>query len=142
MQMLARLIANPRQELHALDLTDAEVVDGGDAGELLDDTARARYRERLRELQQELAEAEAWNDAARRERIEAEIEALTAQLSSAFGLGNRPRRSGGAAERARQRVRHRVADAMQRIAESCPILGRHLERSIRTGTICVYDPDA
>jgi len=29
---------------------------------------------------------------------------------------------------------------MQRIAESCPSLGRYLERSIRTGTVCVYDP--
>ena len=142
MQMLARLIANPRQQLHALDLAGAEVVDGGDAGELLDDTARARYRQRVRELQQDLAEAEAWNDASRRERIEAEIEALTAQLSSAFGLGNRQRRSGGAAERARQNVRRRLADAMQRIAASCPSLGRHLERSIRTGTTCIYDPEA
>jgi len=141
MQMLARLIASPHQELHALDLSGAELVDAGDAGELLDASARTAYRNRLRELQEELAEAEQWNDSGRRERIAHEIEALTTQLSGAIGLGNRERRSGGASERARQNVRRRIADAMQRIADACPALGRHLERTIRTGTTCVYAPD-
>jgi len=140
MQMLAKLIETPRQEIHALDLSGAELVDGGDAGEVIDQDARETYRRRVRDLQAELAEAEQWNDMGRRERIAAELEALRAQLSAALGLGNRQRRSGGAAERARQNVRRRIADAMQRIAESCPSLGRYLERSIRTGTVCVYDP--
>lgn len=141
MQMLARLIANPGQELHVLDLAGAELADGGDAGEVLDADARSAYRERLRELEEERAEAEAWNDAGRLARIEAEVDALKDQLSAAFGLGNRTRRTGQASERARQNVRRRIADAMQRIADACPELGRHLSRAVRTGTSCVYHPD-
>jgi hypothetical protein len=38
-------------------------------------------------------------------------------------------------------VRSRVRDALDRIAEVNPALGRHLRRSVRTGTFCVYDPD-
>ena len=141
MQMLARLVASPHEEIHALDLAGADVVDAGDSGEVLDAKARAAYRERLRDLQAELAEAEQWNDAGRRERITDEIEALAAQLSGAVGLGNRERRTGQASERARQNARRRIADAMQRIADACPELGKHLSRAIRTGTTCSYVPD-
>jgi hypothetical protein len=140
MQMLAMLVASPGQDVHSLDLSGADTVDGGDAGEMIDREARASYQDRLRELRSELEEAEAWNDAGRRERAAAEIEALTQALSGAFGLGGRERRSGGAAERARQNVRRRLADALRRIEEAAPALGRELTRAIKTGTVCRYDP--
>jgi hypothetical protein len=38
-------------------------------------------------------------------------------------------------------VRGRVRGALDRITDAHPGLGRHLERSVRTGTFCVYDPD-
>jgi hypothetical protein len=38
-------------------------------------------------------------------------------------------------------VTARVKDAIRRIAGAHPDLGRHLTRSVRTGTFCVYDPD-
>jgi predicted ATPase len=60
---------------------------------------------------------------------------------AALGLGGRVRRSGSAAERARTAVTARVRDAIRRISEAHPELGRHLERSVRTGTFCVYEPD-
>src|SRR5262249_32953973 len=98
MQMLARLVAEPGRELHALDLGGAsDATDGGDAGEVLDRTARAQYRERLAALIGERDQAEAWGDAGWAERASAEIEALTAELERAVGLGGRERRAGGAA---------------------------------------------
>jgi hypothetical protein len=139
--MLARLTTSPHQAIHVLDLSGAAVVDGGDAGVALDAGARDAYRDRIRELRSELAQAEAWNDAGRRERIQREIDSLCAQLAGAFGLGARPRRTGAAAERARQNVRRRIADAMQRITAACPEIGRHLERTVRTGAACTYEPD-
>ena len=55
-QYLVRLIAQPGQELHVLDLTGEraggganEAIDTGDAGELLDDEARRSYQQRLEE---------------------------------------------------------------------------------------------
>jgi len=38
-------------------------------------------------------------------------------------------------------VTARIRDAIRRIGQAHPELGRHLDRSVRTGTFCVYDPD-
>ena len=116
-------------------------VDGGDTGSLIDDEARAAYRVRLRELQAELDEAEAFNDPVRGEAARLEMDALESQLSAAFGLGGRPRPEGSAAERARQSVTKAIREATRRIAAEDSALGDHLERSVRTGVYCVYDPD-
>ena len=159
LQYLSRLIAEPGREFHALDLVGQGVVgadrrigaseaaalslgvNGGDTGALIDDQARAAYRVRLRELQAELDEAEAFNDPARGEAARLEMDALEAQLSAAFGLGGRPRREGSAAERARQSVTKAIREATRPIAVEDSALGDHLGRSVRTGVYCVYDPD-
>ncbi len=141
MRMLAQLIESPGRELHVLDLSGAlDAVDGGDAGELIDKSARAAYERRLRDLETELQEASDWNDSARRERLEAEAEALRAELSRALGLGGRERRSGSATERARVNVRRRLALALRRIEEVNAALGAHLTASVRTGIYCAYEP--
>ena len=44
-------------------------------------------------------------------------------------------------ERARIAVAMRVRNALKRIAAAHPDLGRHLSRSIETGTHCRYDPE-
>jgi hypothetical protein len=38
-------------------------------------------------------------------------------------------------------VTARVKEAIRRIGDADPGLGRHLARSVRTGTFCVYEPD-
>ena len=43
-------------------------------------------------------------------------------------------------ERARVNVQRRIKDAIGRIGQSLPEVGRHLEATVRTGTFCVYDP--
>ncbi len=141
--MLARLVAEPGHEIAALDL-DAPglaVIDKGDAGELLDDRARAAYRSRLIEIEEELAEAEAWNDPARLARARDEAEALRGELSRAVGLGGRARRAAGAAERARTNVQRRIVDAIRKIQEHHATLGEHLSRAIRTGAYVSYLPE-
>jgi hypothetical protein len=142
-ELLARLVREPGRELHALDLAgDGDgVADAGDAGEMLDAEAKAAYKRRLLELREELEEAEHWNDSARVERARDELEALEAELSRATGLGGRTRRSGRAAERARINVQRRLADAIKRIGEASPELGKHLARAVRTGTFCSYAPE-
>jgi hypothetical protein len=138
---IARLVAEPEREIHALDLVGAgDGEAGGDAGEVLDANARAAYRRRLAELDEELREAEAWNDGARGARARSEIELLSSELSRAVGLGGRVRRAGSAAERARIAVTRRIRDLVKRAAEQSPELGRYLESTVRTGTYCVYRP--
>jgi hypothetical protein len=151
---LHALLARPGTAVAALDLAAAP---GGrqagasagpgvlhppsDTGEVIDAQARAAYRQRLRELDEAAAEADAAADIERSARIAAERDALVAALTEAYGLGGRVRRSGSVAERARTAVTARIKDAIRRISEAHPELGRHLARSVRTGTFCVYEPD-
>jgi hypothetical protein len=143
LEMLARLVAEPGRELHVLDLGGgggAPGIDTGDAGPLLDAEARAAYRDRYEDLEQAIAEAEADNDSARAEKARVERDLLADELARGVGLGGRERRAGAAAERARVNVQRRLKDALDRIAAADPELGRHLSRSLRTGTFCRYDP--
>jgi hypothetical protein len=141
LEMLARLVAVPDQPLHALEVAGVnERVDGGDAGALLDPAAKAAYRARLRELVGERDEAETANDTGRLARIQYELEALTAELERAVGLGGRDRRAGAASERARSNVQRRIAHAIDQIRAGSTRLGEHLAATIETGTYCCYRP--
>jgi hypothetical protein len=139
---LARLLAQPGREIAALDLAaPGPTLVETDTGDMLDAQARDAYRARLAEIETELDEADRNGDIGRSARLAAERDALVEQLTGAYGLGGRGRRAGGSGERARTAVRSRIRAALDRIGEAHPPLGRHLERSIRTGTFCVYDPD-
>ena len=132
MHYLARLLADPGREFHALDLAGDGVAsasvgvadesgmaigDVGDAGIRLDAEAKSAYRARLQELQDEAAQAEAWNDIERAARAQQEIAFLTDELKGAVGLGGRDRREASAAERARLSVTRALRSAIVRIGE-------------------------
>jgi tetratricopeptide (TPR) repeat protein len=139
---IARLLAQPGREIQALDLMSDGAPTLTSAGiEALDEQARAAYKRRLVELESELESADAEADIARSELLGAEREAVLAELSGAYGIGGRTRRAGGSADRARSAVTQRIKDALGRIARAHPEAGRHLQRSLRTGTFCVYEPD-
>lgn len=137
---IRRLLERPGDELHCLDLADraAEAY----AGErTLDAGARRSVQARIRELQEELAEAEDANDLGRSERLRAELDELVEALARALGLGGRDRRLGSLAERARSTVTWRIRHAVRKLHEVNEPLGRHLENSLRTGTFCAYSPE-
>ena len=157
MRYLARLLADPGREYHALDLVAAESNSGasvdtsnaagmprsafGDAGAILDARAKDAYSRRLAEIEDDIEQARSGGDAERTAQAEAEREFLVRELARAFGLGGRDRRAASASERARVGVTRAVRQAMSRIAEHDPQLGEHLSRTIRTGTYCAYAPD-
>ncbi|MEX2539997.1 MAG: AAA family ATPase [Actinomycetota bacterium] len=152
---LSRLLGLPGREIHALDLVTTPSAHGrtpltadeglspgyGGSDEQLDEQARGAYRARIIELRDDLDGAEAVNDVARAERARTELDMLTAALASAYGLGGRRRRSGDPAERARKAVTERIRDSLRRISDAHSSLGRHLDRSVNTGTFCSYTPD-
>ncbi|MBX3190818.1 MAG: AAA family ATPase [Labilithrix sp.] len=142
MQLLSRLVERPGEEIHVLSLasdTGASLVETN-AGEALDDRARSEYRARLSVLDEELAEAERHADGGRAAKLRGERELLLAELGRAFGLGGRSRAAASATERARVNVQRRLKDAIGRVAEADARLGRHLERSVRSGTFCCFRP--
>jgi hypothetical protein len=154
---LARLIAAQGRGVAAVDLCAADRRparrDGpsavarldlhaeADAGEVLDAAARAEYRARLVELEDDITEAEHANDPERASGARAERDFLVGELRAAVGLGGRPRRAGDPAERARKAVTGRIRDSIAQITAAHPALGRHLRRAVRTGSVCAYDPD-
>ncbi|MCW3022953.1 MAG: hypothetical protein JWR30_2275, partial [Conexibacter sp.] len=158
LQYLAALLERPDVEIHAIELVSGPVdaaargaaatadrdetvlSEGGDAGELLDPTAKAAYRERVVELREELDEAERFHDVERVARLREELDFIGAELARAVGLGGRDRKAGSAAERARVNVTRAIRAAVRAIAEHDPRLGHHLERSVRTGVFCAYQP--
>ncbi|MGH9242763.1 MAG: hypothetical protein ACRD29_00245 [Acidimicrobiales bacterium] len=135
-------LATPRSfEPRVSEATAAELHEEGDLGPALDPAARAAYQRRLGDLDEEIDEADALGDVERAAKAKTERDLLIDQLSAAFGLGGRPRRSGDHVERARTAVTARIRGAIRRIEDVHPELGRHLRASIRTGTLCVYEPE-
>jgi predicted ATPase len=170
LSFLAHLLRHPAVEFHVLDLAggiggkpdddesrasaqglprgdeDLEragihVGSLGDAGEMLDEQAKVAYRRRLSELREELEEAKEAGNIERAEQAEAEIDALTRELSRAVGLGGRNRKAASASERARQTITKTIKAVLERIAESDAMMGEVLSRCVKTGTFCSYQPD-
>jgi len=143
---LAVLLAAPGRDVAATELvagSDGEAaaaLGALGADPVLDDRARAAYRTRLADLDDELATADAHHDLERSSRLAAERDALIDELARATGLGGRRRRLGDTAERARTTVTSRIRDAIRRIEQAHPELGAHLRASIVTGARCAYRP--
>jgi hypothetical protein len=112
----------------------------GHAGELLDAPSREAYRRRLAQLRDEVEEALAVEDDDRAARAQAELDALVAELARAFGLAGRDRRASSAAERARLNVTRALRAALVKLTEALPGPGTVLDRRIRTGLFCSYEP--
>ena len=157
LRYLARLLGDPGREFHVRDLVVGEggwsgdagrgterglaFSSGLDAGVWLDAQAKAAYRRRLAEIDEDIEEARAIRDDERSAQAAAERSFLLRELARAVGLGGRDRRAGSDSERARASVTRAIRQAMVRIHGHHPTLGEHLDRTIRTGTYCAYLPD-
>src|SRR5262245_46147980 len=131
LRYLEHLVCHPGAEFHVLDLVQRQAAADGEAfaevrnlsagPPILDGRAKDDYRRRVRELREQLSEAEDFHDIGRSQRVRAELEALTEQLASAVGLGGRDRLAASASERARSTVTQRLKDAIRKIAGHSPI---------------------
>ncbi len=150
LRYLAELVAAPGVERHALDLVDR--IEGvgtagqpdrralGDAGELLDTQARTAYRHRIEALRTAAEDALDEGRLDDAEALHGELDALVGQLAQAFGLGGRSRVAASAAERARLNVTRALRAALAKLVEALPGSGAALDRGVRTGMYCAYDP--
>lgn len=138
---LAVLLGRPGVDVHVLELSGSPIQDAG-AIELVDRTALAQYRQRLVDLEDDIAEAEHNYDTERLALAEAERDALLDELRVVAGLGGSPRLTGAqASERARKAVSARIKDAVRHIEPTMPQLAGHIRQSIITGIWCRYRPD-
>jgi AAA ATPase-like protein len=143
---LHTLLSAPNVAIPAVRLLDpaggAEVVAarglGGD--DVLDDEAKAAYRRRLTQLDEQIDLATSRGEDTRAASLDEERAALLAELRAATGLGGRTRRLGDEAERARKAVTARIRDTLRKLAPRHPTLATHLNATITTGTHCTYHP--
>ena len=155
---LAMLLSRPGRELHVLDLvavaegrspttakldseSRAALGGTGDLGPAIDAAARSAYEQRIRDLTEDIEEAEANHDDARAAKLDDERAAILAELAGALGLYGKARPQHSDAERARKAVGIRVREAISRIERELPPLGHHLRHSVRTGRFCAYVPE-
>jgi tetratricopeptide (TPR) repeat protein len=161
---LALLLSHPGVAFHAVDViaagegrpaaaggaAPASAAEGdlsiraagaGDAGAGLDAEAKADYRRRLEDLREDIEEAEEFNDPERAARAREEYEFIAQELAGAVGLGGRDRPASSDAERARVNATRAIRKTLARVQEHDEALGRLLDRTIRTGTFCAYEPD-
>ena len=122
---IARLLGATGVGLHVGELVAA--VPEGDAA------TRGEYEARLDELAAELVEAERAGDAVAAALLRAERDVLVAALEDAAPADP--------LDLARRSVSIRIRISLDRIEQARPDVGRHLRRSIRTGTFCAYAPE-
>lgn len=147
LQHLARLLQAPGEEAHVLELMTPSIPNraasravGADLGPLLDGRAKRELRTRMRELQQEVEEADRDGDLGRAERLRDEIDAIEAAVLRAIGRGGRDRPNAAASERARAAVTKAIRAAVAEIARHEPELADLLGRTVKTGGFCSYVP--
>ena len=139
--------ANPAEAMGSAVSFGSEGLQVGPAGrerraQILDARARAAYSSRLQELRGELDEARSFNDAERASKIEREISFITSEIVRAAGFGGAgPRAFGSANERARINVTNAIRSVLQKLRQQHPELRRYLATTVRTGTLCSFQPD-
>lgn len=111
---IAALLAAEGRPVHAVDLVETDEAD-------------AEYRARLAELETQLAASDPVAAALAR----AEHDLLRTELAHAVPQ---------AGDRARRLAALRIRTCLDDLDGVLPALARHLRRSIRTGTFCLYEP--
>lgn len=149
LRYLAGLVARPGIERHVLDLVDE--VEGlsparvdrrhlGNAGPQADAHARDAYRRRVIDLRDRIEDALAVEDDERAAVLQTELDTVVAELARSFGLGGRDRWASSAAEKARLNVTRALRSALGTLTEALPEAGSVLDRRVRTGAFCAYQP--
>lgn len=164
---IAKLLANPGQQIHAIDMLLADApapvqgmrTSGGSPGDTTEDGLRVRrspsgtggkatdrlavrrYRSRLDEIEDELAVARDSGNPESLLELQEEQTRLVSHIGSVVDLRGNPRPSADDDERARQTVTKAIGRAMTKLWKKHPGLARHLGTHLTKGVQSVYAPD-
>jgi hypothetical protein len=158
LQHIACLLREPSREFHVLDLLamtdsapavtpawqvtgDLHVAHLPEDRPLPDQQAKIAYQRRLDELQDELAAAQRYNDAALAARTQGEIDLITSELAVAYRVSQHARKNSSEVEKARKAITSRIRTVLGKIQQSHPALWQHLCSTLKTGTFCSYNPE-
>ena len=136
---LQKLLVEPRHLFHCAELMGSTIDGKGE--KLIDEKARKMYQDKILELQHDMHTAEQNSDYSQVERLQEEYDQLIDHLSKSLGLKGKSRETGGTVEKARSAITWRIRNAIARIEQYHPPLGAHLANSVKTGTLCSYQPE-
>lgn len=136
---LARLLVSPEEKVHCSDLMGIKVQTNH--VEVIDQQAKNEYKKKLLDLQEQMEDAESFQDYEKLEKLRDEYEELSSFISKALQINGRSRKVGNSNEKARTAITWRIRHAVTKIMETNETLGRHLKTSIKTGTYCYYAPE-
>jgi len=128
-------------ELHAGVAGVEHVPTLGSAGDVLDQEAKAEYREMLQEVTEELADAKKRGHVSVIEELEERRLALVREIAKATGLGGRSRKASSDAEKLRCSITMSISREIKRIGTRHAALARHLTECVETGSYFSYRPD-
>ena len=152
---IAQVLSTPRKEVSAWELSGVTLagdirtvsteddlrVDDGRGVEVADKDSINVVRSALEGVGEQIAAA---TDRGALEEVQ-ELREFEGQyqrfLNSATDRRGRPRLTAGASDKARVAVKNRITRAIEAIKKSSPAMAQHLDRSIRTGTMVVYQPE-
>ncbi|MEX0314564.1 MAG: hypothetical protein AB3N18_10330 [Allomuricauda sp.] len=140
LQDIAKLLEHPETQMHCTELMGT-VLDN-DGTEVVDNKTMIEYKDKIRQLQSDISEAEEMGQTVQADKSREEYELLLEHLSKVSGMANKTRKIGSSLEKARSAVTWRIRSAIKKIEKVHPKLAKHLSNSIKTGTFCNYTPES
>jgi hypothetical protein len=108
-------------------------------GEAFDSDARRQYASNLAEFDDQISEAESFNDQGRLEKLQSERQQLLDHVAKNLGIGGRSRVATDAGK-ARKNIRQQVKRDIDRIARAHAELANHLQLDFQSDPMC-YAPN-
>jgi 7-cyano-7-deazaguanine synthase in queuosine biosynthesis len=141
------MLRNPHQPTPVVEIVLGATIEPvepvlGDSGEVADDQAVCEYRQRARELIDEVEDAKERGDSERVEALDEEMAKVESAISEARGLGGRARKAQSGRERIRKAFQAAVRRCIDKVAETDRDLAKHLRQCIQCGAEPCYRPDA
>ncbi len=144
MSYICHLLQNPGQEIHAISMREMltqNISYSSTTEEVIDKKALEEYKMRLKEIDEEMDEAEYNQDLASKARLNDERETLLSEISRATDRSGQPRKISTDRERARQSVSKAIHTALDSIKKEHEALWYHFNNSIKIGEYLSYQPD-
>ena len=135
-----KLLKEPSIDFHCLDLMESVLQENEDHSSI-DKKAKTAYHSRIKELQEDIDEAESLNQIEKVETLREEYDNILDHLSQSLGLAGKSRKVGSTIEKARSAVTWRIRNSIKKIEPLNSELATHLSKSIKTGTYCSYKPE-
>lgn len=134
------LLKQPNKEFHCLDLMQSAIQET--SNEItIDNKAKAEYHLRVKAIQEEIEEAESFNQIERIAILREEYDSILEHLSQSLGLAGKTRKVSSTLEKARSAVTWRIRSSIKKMETIHPDLATHLSKSIKTGNYCSYKPE-